>query len=75
MAEQRGRVLEYGDDVDEVFPPADLEAGLPLLVLRLLVAPGLQQDLCQLPPAHRGCYVQGGVTVLKQVACDKNGQG
>ena len=75
MAEQRGRVLEYGDDVDEVLPPADLEAGLPLLVLRLLVAPGLQQDLGQLPPAHRGRYVQGGVPVLKQVACDKNGQG
>ena len=33
LTEKRGRVLEYGDDVDEVFPPADLEAGLPLLVL------------------------------------------
>ena len=75
LAEQRWWVLEYGYDVDEVLPPADLEAGLPLLVLRLLVAPGLQQDLRQLPPAHRGRYVQGGVPVLKQVACDKTEQG
>ena len=33
LAEKRGWVLENVDDVDEVFPPADLEAGLPLLVL------------------------------------------
>ena len=68
LTEKRGWVLEYGDDVDEVLPPADLEAGLPLLVLRLLVAAGLQQDLRQLPATH-GCRdVQGCVSVLKQVA-------
>ena len=74
LAEKRGWVLEYGDDIDEVFPPTDLKARLPLLVLRLLVAAGLQQDLRQLPAAHRGGYVQGCVAVLKQVACDKTEQ-
>ena len=42
LTEKRRWVLKDGDDVDEVFPPTDLEAGLPLLVLRLLVAAGLQ---------------------------------
>ena len=74
LTEKRGWVLEYGDDVDEVFPPTDLKARLPLLVLRLLVAARLQQDLRQLSAAHRGRYVQGCVAVLKQVACDKTGQ-
>ena len=68
LTEKRGRVLEYGDDVNEVFPPADLEAGLALLVLRLLVAARLQQDLRQLPPSHGRGYVQRCVSVLKQVA-------
>ena len=66
--------MKYRDDVHKVFPSADLEAGLALLVLGLLVAAGLQQDLRQLPATHRGGYVQGCVAVLKQVACDKTEQ-
>ena len=69
LTEKRGWVLKDGDDVDEVFPPTDLEAGLPLLVLRLLVAAGLQQDLGQLPATHGRRDVQRCVSVLKQVAC------
>ena len=68
LTEKRGWVLEYGDDVDEVFPPTDLKARLPLLVLRLLVAARLQQDLGQLPAAHGRRNVQRCVSVLKQVA-------
>ena len=66
LTEKRRWVLENVDDVDEVFPPTDLKARLPLLVLRLRIAAGLQQDLRQLPTSHRLRYVQRCVPVLKQ---------
>ena len=57
LAEKRWWVLQDVDDVHEVLPPADLHAGLPLLVLRLRVAAGLEQDLCQLSSTHGCCDV------------------
>ena len=57
LAEKGWWVLEDVDDVDKVLPPADLHARLPLLVLRLRVAAGLEQDLCQLSSTHGCCDV------------------
>ena len=57
LAEKGWWVLQDVDDVHEVLPPADLHARLPLLVLRLSVAAGLEQDLRQLSSTHRCCDV------------------
>ena len=70
LAEKGWWVLQDVDDVHEVLPPADLHACLPLLVLRLRIAAGLQQDFRQLPTAHRRRYVQRCVPVLKQASSD-----
>ena len=55
LAEKGWWVLQDVDDVHEVLPPADLNARLPLLVLRLRVAARLEQDLCQLSSTHGSC--------------------
>ena len=57
LAEKRWWVLQDVDDVHEVLPPADLHARLPLLVLRLSVAAGFEEDLCQLSSTHGCCDV------------------
>ena len=57
LAEKGWWVLQDVDDVHEVLPPADLHARLPLLVLRLSVAAGFEQDLRQLSSTHSSCDV------------------
>ena len=65
LGEDRRRVLQDGDDVHQVLPPGDVAGRLTLLVLRVFITCGLQQDLGQFPSAHRGRYVESRVAILK----------
>ena len=59
-----GEGLEDLDDFVEVLPLRDLEGRLALLVLRVAVHAGLQEDPRQLAPAHGRGDVEGRVAVL-----------